>query len=101
MVIVGIPISAMGVGTTTLQQSLTSDSHRGRVVGTFQALWALGMVLGTIIAGLLSPYIGIIPMMALDSVIYFVGGLLILYTASRVARSAVPASVPAPQGDPA
>jgi MFS family permease len=74
----------MGVGTTTLQQSLTTDSHRGRVVGSFQALWALGMVLGTIVAGLLSPHIGIIPMMALDSVIYFAGGLLILWTASRI-----------------
>ncbi len=84
MVIVGVPISAMNVGSTTLQQSLTTDSHRGRIVGSFQALWALGMVSGTIVAGVLGPAIGIIPMMALDSVIYFAGGLLIIYAAARV-----------------
>jgi predicted MFS family arabinose efflux permease len=101
MVIVGIPISAMGVGTTTLQQGLTTDSHRGRVVGTFQALWALGMVTGTLIAGVLSPTLGIIPMMALDSVIYFAGGVLILYTAGRVARRGETSGLAAPEGDPA
>ncbi len=101
MVIVGIPISAMGVGTTTLQQNLTTDSHRGRVVGTFQALWALGMVGGTIFAGFLSPYFGIIPLMAFDSVLYFTGGLLILFTASRVAARTRSTNVATPEGDPA
>lgn len=103
MVIVGIPISAMGVGTTTLQQSLTTDSHRGRVVGSFQALWALGMVSGTIVAGFLGPVIGLIPMMALDSVLYFAGGLLILYTASRVnvLRRVPPPAAAALETDPA
>jgi MFS family permease len=103
MVIVGVPIAAMNVGTTTLQQSLTTDSHRGRIVGSFQALWALGMVSGTIVAGVLGPTIGLIPMMALDSVLYFAGGLLILYTASRVnalRRQPVPATAPL-ETDPA
>jgi hypothetical protein len=52
-----------------------------------------------------SPYVGIIPMMAFDSVLYFAGGLLILFTASRVAGRTRPASPPqevaAPEGDAA
>ena len=61
MVIVGIPATAIGVGYTTLQQTLIEDSHRGRVVGLFGTLMAIGMVLGTLSAGFLGQTIGIVP----------------------------------------
>jgi MFS family permease len=83
MVVVGIPISAMGVGNTTLQQTLTTDSHRGRVVGLFGTLMAFGMVTGTIVAGVFGDTIGIIPFMAADPILYAIGGLTVLYATRR------------------
>jgi len=83
MVVVGIPIAALGVGNTTLQQTLTTDSHRGRVIGLFGTIQALGMVSGTIVAGFLGKTIGIIPLMAVDSFLYATGGLIVLYTVLR------------------
>jgi len=84
MVIVGIPISAIGVGSTTLQQTLTTDSHRGRVVGLFGTLMAFGMVAGTIVAGVLGDTVGIIPFMAADPILYAIGGVTVLYANTRM-----------------
>jgi predicted MFS family arabinose efflux permease len=101
MVVVGIPISALGVGNTTLQQSLTSDSHRGRVVGIVGTLQALGMVSGTIIAGLFGQAIGLIPMMALDSLLYATGGVIVLLTARRSEVQPVPTTARPTATEPA
>jgi Na+/melibiose symporter-like transporter len=86
MVVVGIPISALGVGNTTLQQTYTSDSHRGRVIGLFGTIQAAGMVGGTIFAGIFGNSIGLIPLMAADSFLYAAGGLVVLYTVLRMPR---------------
>jgi predicted MFS family arabinose efflux permease len=94
MVVVGIPISALGVGNTTLQQTFTSDSHRGRVIGLFGTIQAAGMVSGTVFAGLFGKDIGIIPLMAMDSFLYAAGGLIVLYTVfrTRAAQAATAAA---------
>ena len=101
MVIVGIPISALGVGNTTLQQSLTTDSHRGRFVGLVGTLQALGMVSGTIVAGVFAKQIGIIPLMATDSFLYFTAGVIVLLTARRTADEPTRAPAASATGEPA
>jgi MFS family permease len=83
MVVVGIPIAALGVGNTTLQQTFTTDSHRGRVVGLFGTIQALGTVSGLIFAGFFGNTIGIIPLMSVDSFLYAAGGVIVLYTVLR------------------
>src|ERR1700674_4452300 len=53
LVIVGVPGAAMGAAVTTLQQSQTEDSHRGRVVGAMGAVAGLGALVGAVAAGVL------------------------------------------------
>jgi len=88
MVIVGVPSSAIGVGRTTLQQTLTVDSHRGRVIGLFGTVMALGMIVGTTIAGLLGELIGIVPLLIVQGSGYALGGLVILVAARSSAGPA-------------
>jgi len=97
MVVVGIPITALQVGFTTLQQSLTVDSFRGRFIGLLSTLQALGTVSGTIVAGLIGLQVGIIPMMALDSVLYFTAGVIVLLTWRRSSARDSLAVVPRPE----
>ena len=77
MVLVGLPTTAIHVGHTTLQQTLTSDSHRGRAIGLFGAVMALGMVIGTSVAGLLGESLGILPLLVIQGAGYIVGGLVV------------------------
>ena len=83
MVFVGIPATAMNVGMVTLQQTLTSDSHRGRAVGLFGAVFALGAMLGTLVAGVLGETIGILQMLVVQGTGYALAGLLIYFTVAR------------------
>ena len=77
MVVVGIPATSIQVGFTTLQQTLTADSHRGRTIGLFGTLIALGMMVGTTVAGFLGETIGILPMLVLQGSGYVLGGLVV------------------------
>jgi predicted MFS family arabinose efflux permease len=100
MVVVGIPASSIGVGNTTLQQRLTADTHRGRIVGLFGTLSALGMVVGTTFAGLFGKALGIVPLLVCDAFLYFACGLLVYVTATRSEKRAR-AVVATVTGDPA
>jgi predicted MFS family arabinose efflux permease len=83
MVLVGIPATAMTVGMVTLQQTLTSDSHRGRAVGLFGAVFALGAMVGTLIAGLFGQRIGILQLLVVQGLGYALAGLLLYFTVAR------------------
>ena len=72
----GVPATAINVGATTLQQTLTHDSHRGRAIGLFGAVMALGMALGTTVAGFLGGTIGILPLLVIQGAGYITGGWL-------------------------
>ena len=87
MVLVGIPATAMNVGMVTLQQTLTSDSHRGRAVGLFGATFALGAIVGTLVAGFLGQGIGILQMLVVQGSGYAIAGLLIYLTVARRDRA--------------
>jgi MFS family permease len=86
MVLVGIPATAMQVGLTTLQQTLTSDSHRGRAIGLFGTVAALGMMVGTVTAGFLGERIGILQMLIVQGTGYIIGGLIVGISGIRARR---------------
>jgi MFS family permease len=83
MVVVGIPGTAMQVGLTTLQQTLTADSHRGRAIGLYGTVAALGMLVGTMTAGFLGEAIGILQILIVQGTGYILGALIIGWSGIR------------------
>jgi MFS family permease len=77
LVIVGVPGAALGAAATTLQQSETEDSHRGRVVGAIGAVAGLGALLGATVAGVLGQVVPVIPLLVVQGSGYVVGGTAI------------------------
>ena len=86
MAIVGIPAAGIQAGLSTLMVTATDDSHRGRVLGAWVALGALAVLIGTVLGGTLGDRVGIVTMLNLQSLGYFVAGVIVLVTLSgRVA----------------
>ncbi len=92
LVIVGVPGAAMGAALTTLQQSQTEDSHRGRVVGAIGAVAGLGALIGAVVAGVLGEVVPVIALLVVQGSGYLVGGTAVFLLVKR--RSVEPA-VPA------
>ncbi|MFF5296728.1 MFS transporter [Paractinoplanes globisporus] len=78
MVLVGLPSALTLAGLTTVFQTATSDSHRGRVFGAITALQAAAMLIGIGLAGALPAHIGIVPVIAVQGAGYLTAGLLVL-----------------------
>jgi MFS family permease len=92
LVIVGVPGAAMGAATTTLQQSQTRDSHRGRVVGAIGAVAGLGALVGAIGAGVLGEFLPVILLLVVQGSGYLIGGtaVALLVARGRVTSPAEP-----------
>jgi Na+/melibiose symporter-like transporter len=78
MVVVGLPGALTMAGLMTLFQRSTADSHRGRVFGALSALEGVTVLAGTLGAGFLSRYAGIVPVLAIQGAGYVVAGLAML-----------------------
>jgi Na+/melibiose symporter-like transporter len=78
MVVVGLPGALTMAGLITLFQRSTADSHRGRVFGALSALEGVTVLAGTLGAGFLSRYAGIVPVLAIQGAGYVVAGLAML-----------------------
>ena len=65
-------------GLMTLFQRSTSDSHRGRIFGALSAVEGVTVLAGTLGAGFLSRYAGIVPVLAIQGAGYVVAGLAML-----------------------
>ena len=78
MVVVGLPGALTMAGLMTLFQRSTTDSHRGRVFGALSALEGITVLAGTLGAGFLSRYAGIVPVLAIQGAGYVVAGLAML-----------------------
>jgi MFS family permease len=78
MIIVGLPGALCIAGLITLFQRSTEDSYRGRVFGALSTLEGVAILAGTLGAGYLSRYAGIIPVLALQGGGYVVAGLAML-----------------------
>lgn len=77
LVIVGVPGAAMGAARTTLIQSETEDSHRGRVAGAMSALGGLGALVGATVAGVLGQVVPVIPLLIVQGSGYLAAGTVV------------------------
>jgi hypothetical protein len=78
MIIVGIPGALCVAGLITLFQQSSEDSYRGRVFGAISTLEGITILAGTLGAGFLSRYVGIIPVLAIQGAAYVIAGLAML-----------------------
>ena len=78
MIIVGIPGALCVAGLITLFQRSSDDSYRGRVFGAISTLEGVTILAGTLGAGYLSQYAGIIAVLAIQGAGYVVAGFAML-----------------------
>ena len=78
MIIVGLPGALTLAGLMTLFQRSSEDSYRGRVFGAVSALEGVTVLAGTLGAGYLSRFAGIVPVLAIQGGGYVVAGLAML-----------------------
>ena len=78
MIIVGLPGALTLAGLITLFQRSSEDSYRGRVFGAVSALEGVSVLVGTLGAGYLSRFAGIVPVLAIQGGGYVVAGLAML-----------------------
>jgi predicted MFS family arabinose efflux permease len=88
MVIVGVPGAAMMAGIVTLEQTLSSDSHRGRVIGALGAVGAAGSLIGALGAGILGESLPVIGLLLVQGSGYVVGGLVVAWMTLEHRRQA-------------
>src|SRR5579859_6386394 len=94
MVLVGGPFAAITVGHMTLAQTTVADAFRGRLLGLFLAVRALSEIVGMGLGGVLGDRVGIIPMLAVDSATYVVGGAMVLIVLAGRQVDSVQGDVP-------
>jgi Na+/melibiose symporter-like transporter len=78
MIIVGIPGALCVAGLITLFQRSSEDSYRGRVFGAISTLEGVTILAGTLGAGYLSRFAGIVGVLAIQGGGYVVAGLAML-----------------------
>jgi predicted MFS family arabinose efflux permease len=87
MVVVGFPAAAIGASYSTLQQTESPDSHRGRVVGAIMAASSLGSLFGAIIAGALGEVVPVVLLLIVQGSGYVIAGLAVWFMTRRHQRS--------------
>jgi Na+/melibiose symporter-like transporter len=92
MIIVGLPGALTVAGLITLFQRSSEDSYRGRVFGAVSALEGVTVLVGTLAAGYLSRFAGIVPVLAVQGAGYVVAGLVMLAWLKDGADPPVPAA---------
>ncbi len=91
LVIVGVPGAAMGAATTTLQQTHTEDSHRGRVAGAIGAVAGIGALIGAVVAGVLGEFVPVIALLVVQGSGYLIAGITVwLMVRGRAFRTPLP-----------
>jgi MFS family permease len=83
LVIVGVPGAGLGAATTTLQQSETQDSHRGRVVSAISAVAGIGALVGTVTAGILGEFLPVILLLIVQGSGYLIAGTAVALMVGR------------------
>lgn len=79
-IVVGIPGVGGMVSRQTLFQTIVEDRLRGRVFGAFQAVSALMMLIGMVLAGTLGDRLGPVLLLNIQGSVYFLSGILALLT---------------------
>jgi predicted MFS family arabinose efflux permease len=95
MIVVGVPGAVLMAGYNTLLQRNATDAFRGRVVGALGVVTGVGVVIGTVVAGLLGERLPIVAVISYQGVGYMTAGVIIvimLRGAPSDARSATAGS---------
>jgi MFS family permease len=90
--VVGLPGVIAGAGMMSVLQLHAADEVRGRVMATFVSLYDGGQALGMVLAGALTPVLGLSVLLNAQAGLYLVAGVLALVTldvnaSSRRARA--------------
>lgn len=72
----GLGAAIWNIGRTTLLQSETPDSYRGRVFGASGTTTALALLAGSSLASILGDRVGILPLLEVSAALYLAAGLL-------------------------
>lgn len=91
IMIIGISVIGFFVSQITLLQTNVANEYQGRVFGAFNALQAIAMLLGMMLASGLADKIGIVPMVIVDASCNLLAALLafVLIGAAQQARTTV------------
>jgi len=92
MVVVGVPGAAMMAGIATLEQTLASDSHRGRVIGALGAVGAAGSLVGAIAAGFLGQAVPVVLLLVVQGSGYVIASLTVAWMTRRERVPSAPLS---------
>lgn len=90
MILVGVPGAFLIAGMMTVLQRLTDDASRGRVFGALFAAEGLAVLVGTVAAGVLGDLVGVIPVLVVQGLGFFLGGLAVLAKRHLLTESFTP-----------
>ncbi|MBB5804067.1 MFS family permease [Saccharothrix ecbatanensis] len=76
--VIGLPGVIAGAGMMSVLQLHTVDEVRGRVLATFVSLYDGGQALGMVLAGVLTPVLGLSVLLNVQAGLYLVAGALAL-----------------------
>ncbi|MFD1151015.1 MFS transporter [Saccharothrix hoggarensis] len=88
--LVGLPGVIAGAGLMSVLQLHSGDDVRGRVMATFLSLYDAGQALGMVLAGVLTPVLGLSALLNAQAGLHLVAGVVALATLGT-ARRRVPA----------
>jgi Na+/melibiose symporter-like transporter len=97
MIIVGVPGALALAGLITLFQRNTEDAYRGRVFGAISTAEGATVLVGTLAAGYLSRFAGIIPVLAIQGAGYIAAGIAMFVWLKNDPGSGPPRSAGAEQ----
>ncbi|MCE6998919.1 MFS transporter [Saccharothrix sp. S26] len=86
-VVVGVPGVIAGAGMVSVLQLHSSDEVRGRVMATFVSLFDGGQALGMVLAGVLTPVLGLSALLNAQAGLYLAAGVLALAVLDVPARA--------------
>lgn len=90
----GFPVTAFSTGFLTTIQTETEDAYRGRVFGALNAIMALLLMVGAIIAGVATERFGVVTVLTIQSVSYLVAGAFALTVMGQWSGGSTQAKAP-------
>lgn len=90
--IIGIFAIGFFISLLTLLQSNVADEYRGRIFGALNAVQAIAMLFGMILASGLGDRLGVVPMLEVDAAFNILAGVLAFILIRKVAKP-----VPSPE----
>ncbi len=78
MMLAGFPVVALDAAYATMVQVRAADAYRGRVFGAIGAVGSLATLIGIAIGGVAIDAFGVVPVLSVGALMWFVGGVFAL-----------------------